>query len=83
MFLSLNEDQQTAILETYVINKSKELDIHRRNIMQSIAEIKFALILSKKWFKEFSDFDENKLSLNIDDNDVQFTFDMFEKEEKI
>ena len=51
--------------------------------MQEIAQIKFALILSKKWFTEFKSFDENQLSVNFDGKDLDFTFALTEKEEKI
>jgi hypothetical protein len=53
----------------------------RRQLLQDIAQIKFALILSKKWFEEFDSFDENKLSMDMNGSgEVQFTFDMTEKE---
>jgi hypothetical protein len=51
--------------------------------MQEIAQIKFALVLTKKWFTEFQSFDENKLSLKLDGQDLEFTFDLSEKEVKI
>jgi hypothetical protein len=51
--------------------------------MQEIAQIKFSLILSKKWFKEFKTFDENTLNLKLDGQDLAFTFDLSEKEVKI
>jgi hypothetical protein len=51
--------------------------------MQKIAETKFSIILSKKWFKEFKSFDENKLNLNLDGQDLEFTFELSEKEVKI
>jgi hypothetical protein len=59
------------------------LNKKRRNILQEIAQIKFSLILSKKWFTEFKSFDENKLAVNFDGQDLDFTFDLSEKEEKI
>lgn len=56
----------------------------RRLLLQEIAQIKFALILSKKWFEEFSSFDENKLTLDMNGSgEVNFTFDMVEKEVSI
>jgi len=32
---------------------------------------------------EFKSFDENKLSLNLDGKDLDFTFDLSEKEVKV
>jgi len=83
MFKTLNEQQQKGVLESYLNTKSSILNKQKRNVMQKIAEIKFALILSKKWFKEFQSFDENVLKLTLDGQEVQFTFDLSEKEVKV
>lgn len=83
MYKSLSVEQQLGVLRTYLETKSKILNKQRRKVLQEIAEIKFALILSKKWFKEFKSFDENKLTLTLDGQVVDFTFDLSEKEEKI
>lgn len=83
MYLSLNEEQRKGVLKTYLETKSGILNKQRRKILQEIAEIKFSLILSKKWFTEFQSFDENQLALNIDGHDLNFTFALGEKEEKI
>ncbi|MFA5207296.1 MAG: vWA domain-containing protein [Candidatus Paceibacterota bacterium] len=83
MYQSLNEEQQKGVLKTYLITKSDILNKKRRKALQEIAQIKFSLILSKKWFTEFKTFDENKLSLKLDGQDLEFTFDLSEKEEKI
>jgi len=83
MYLSLSEEQQKGVLKTYLETKSGILNKQRRKILQEIAQIKFSLILSKKWFSEFKSFDENKLALNIDGQDLDFTFELSEKEEKI
>ena len=83
MYKSLNEEQQKGVLKTYLITKSDILNKKRRKALQEIAQIKFSLILSKKWFTEFKTFDENKLSLKLDGQDLEFTFDLSEKEEKI
>jgi hypothetical protein len=83
IYLSLNEEQRKGVLKTYLITKSDILNKKRRKALQEIAQIKFSLILSKKWFTEFKSFDENKLSLKLDGQDLEFTFDLSEKEEKI
>ena len=83
MYLSLGEEQRKGVLKTYLETKSNILNKQRRKILQEIAQIKFSLILSKKWFTEFNSFDENQLALNIDGQDLTFTFDLSEKEEKI
>lgn len=83
MYQSLSEEQQKGVLKTYLTTKSDLLNKRRRKVLQEIAEIKFALILSKKWFKEFQTFDENILNLTLDGQDLTFTFDLNEKEVKV
>ena len=63
------------------INTATKLSINKkREVQQKIAETKFALILSKKNFIEFKSFDENKLSLNLDGQNLDFTFEFIEKQ---
>lgn len=83
MYQSLSQEQQEGVLRTYLTTKTDILNKKKRKIMQEIAEIKFSLILSKKWFNEFDSFDENTLSLTLDGQKVDFTFDLSEKEEKV
>lgn len=83
IFQSLDEEQRNEVLKNYIIKKSEEMTSKKRKVMQEIAQIKFSLILSKNWFKEFKSFDENKLDLNLDGQSLSFTFDMKEKEVKI
>jgi hypothetical protein len=83
LYNSLSEEQKKDTLKTYLETKSNELNKIRRKALQEIAQIKFSLILSKKWFKEFKTFDENTLELVLDKTTVNFTFDMSEKEVKI
>jgi len=52
----------------------------RKSLLQDIAQIKFSLILSKKWFEEFSSFDENTLSLKVGKDDLGIVFDYKEKQ---
>ncbi|MFW6246805.1 MAG: VWA domain-containing protein [bacterium] len=83
MFQTLSEEQQKGVLETYLNTKYDILNKKKKSVMQEIAQIKFALILSKKWFKEFQSFDENVLKITLDGQDLQFTFDLSEKEVKV
>jgi hypothetical protein len=83
LYKTLPEAQQKETLKTYLITKSDELNKIRRKALQEIAQIKFALILSKKWFKEFKTFDENTIDLTLDKQSLNFVFDLSEKEVKI
>lgn len=83
LFSQSSDEQKLGMLKTYLETKSDILNTQKRRIMQQIAEIKFALILSKRWFTEYKSFDENKLSLVLDEQNLEFTFDLSEKEVKI
>jgi hypothetical protein len=83
LYTASTADLQKEMLKNYLTSKSTESNKKKRNAMQEIAQIKFALILSKKWFKEFKTFDENTLNLKLDGQDLAFTFDLNEKEVKI
>ena len=83
IYKSLDEEQQKGILQTYLETKSSILNKQRRNVLQKIAEIKFSMILSRKWFTEFKSFDENKLNVNFDGKDLDFTFVLNEEMVKI
>ena len=80
MYLSLDETQQKNVLKKYLETKSSALNKQRRDILQKIAQIKFALILSKKNFIEFKSFDDNKLTLVIDEQSIDFTFEFTEEQ---
>ena len=75
----LNEDEFNKIIENHLITKSTELTKKKREIMQNIAQTKFSIILSKKWFNEFKSFDENMLLITLDSQPLEFTFDLTEK----
>ena len=77
------EEQQKEVLRTYLTTKTDILNKKKRKALQEIAEIKFGLILSKKNFIEFKTFADNKLSLKIDDIDLDFTFEFGEVQIKI
>lgn len=83
IFMSMQEEDQRKALQNYIIKKSDELNKERRAALKEIAKTKFSLILSKKWFKEFKSFDENKLILFFDGHQLEFTFDMTEKAEAV
>lgn len=83
LYQTLSDEQQKGVLKTYLTTKSELLNVRRRKVLQEIAEIKFALILSKKWFTEFQSFDENTLELTLDEQELKFTFDLNEKEVKV
>lgn len=55
--------------------QNKQVDKIRRSLLAQIAQIKFGIILSRTWFKEFTDFSETTLDLKIGKEEVKFTFD--------
>jgi Mg-chelatase subunit ChlD len=82
VYISLNDQTlKDNVLQTLLSSAKLNIRKERRSLLQEIAQIKFALILSKKWFEEFDSFDENKLTMTMNGSgDVHFTFDMVEKE---
>jgi hypothetical protein len=51
--------------------------------MTDISKIKFAIILSRQWFKEFNNMDENKLLVDLDGNKVDVVFELKEVFQKL
>ncbi|MFW5847653.1 MAG: VWA domain-containing protein [bacterium] len=69
--------------ENLLISSSIYYNEEKKKIQQQISGIKFALILSKKWFEEFKTFDEDTINLKINNKGIQISFKLIEKEEKI
>lgn len=81
LYVSLKDEKlKNEILENWLKQVTKDLNIKRKSLLQEIAQIKFSLILSKKWFTEFTSFDEDTLIHKIDGKDLTFTFEMKETE---
>jgi hypothetical protein len=82
IFTSLTDQKlKDEILKNWLSKVKNNVKVQRKQLLQEIAQIKFALILSKKWFTEFKSFDENKMTLPMNGSgDVDFTFDLIEKE---
>ena len=61
----------------------KEIDKERREALTDIAKIKFGIILSRSWFKEFATLAENELKLKFDglEDELNVLFDY--KEEQV
>jgi len=82
LYKSLKDDKlRNDVLKTWLSTSKMDVRVNRRKLLQEIAQIKFSLILSKKWFDEFNSFDENELTLNLNGSgEVTVKFDMIEKE---
>jgi hypothetical protein len=72
-------EKDLSILETYFNVRFDYVNDRKRELLQRIAEIKFAMILSRRWFKEFKSFDENSLNIIFDGQNLNFVFDLCEK----
>lgn len=83
IYKTQSESVQKTILEKWLNTSKVNVRNKNRQLMCDIAKIKFALILSKKWFNEFESFEQNTLEYNIDNQKVQVTFDLEEKKEKL
>lgn len=67
----------------WVAEQVKISTSNRRKLLAEIAACKFSVILSRTWFSEFKDFEENTLSITLDKKPLQFKFEFSEKEVKI
>jgi len=80
MYLSLDESLQKKALQTWLNDAKMTVRKKRRALLQEIAQIKFSLILSKKWFVEFPSFEVDTMNHKINDKELTFKFEMTEKE---
>jgi Mg-chelatase subunit ChlD len=80
LYLSLDEATKTKALETWLKNAKLAVRKKRRALLQEIAQIKFSLILSKKWFIELPSFDVDTFNHKINGKDLTFKFEMTEEE---
>ncbi|NJO62639.1 MAG: hypothetical protein HC836_31745 [Richelia sp. RM2_1_2] len=81
LYTSLKDESlKNDILKNWLSSVKMAVRKRRRELLQQIAEIKFSLILSKKWFEEFASFDENTLDVTVDKKKLSIKFEMAEKE---
>jgi len=79
LYKSLKDEKlKNEVLKTWLSTSKNEIKLKRRTLLQEIAQIKFSLILSKKWFEEFKSFDEKSITLSFDKKNVTFNFELKE-----
>lgn len=63
---------------------TKSVDVLRRKYLIDIAKIKFGIILSRSWFKEFASLSDNELNLEFDEvGELKVVFDYKEEQIKL
>ena len=82
LYTSLSDDNlKKEVIENWLKTVKLKVKTRRKELLNEIAKIKFALILSKKWFNEFTSFEENSLTLDVSEKKtVNFTFELKESE---
>jgi hypothetical protein len=70
-----DEKLKNDVLKNWLKSVKTSVNKKRKELLQEIAQIKFSLILSKKWFEEFSSLDENTLTVKSGKNDLGIVFD--------
>lgn len=81
MYTELTDQElKNKVLENWLKSVKGAVNKKRKGLLQEIAQIKFSLILSKKWFEEFKTFEEDTLNLKIANNDVTFKFELTESQ---
>jgi Mg-chelatase subunit ChlD len=79
IFKALTDQKlKDQVLENWLKTVNKTVSDQRKQLLQEIAQIKFSLILSKKWFTEFKSFEEDTLVQKIDGKDLTFKFELTE-----
>jgi hypothetical protein len=78
-----SEKMKNEVLENWLKSVNKTVSDQRKQLLQEIAQIKFSLILSKKWFTEFKSFEEDTLVQKIDGKDLTFKFELTETQVNI
>ena len=81
IYTSLKDEKlKNEVLENWLKGANKDAQTKRKEYLQEIAQIKFALILSKRWFTEFKSLDEDTLTHKVDGKELTIKFEMAEKE---
>jgi len=81
MYTDLTDTElKNKVLENWLKSVKSAVNKKRKGLLQEIAQIKFSLILSKKWFEEFNSFEEDTLNLKIANNDVTIKFELTESQ---
>ena len=85
LYLSQKPEMQLEILKTWIKDAKDQANKNRRKLLQNIAQIKFGLILSKQWLREFKSMEENELEVELIKGEKPFKvkFELSEKQEKI
>jgi len=83
MYKSQDDTTKDKMISNWLKASRDKFNTKRKEVMQEIAKIKFSLILSKKWFKEFKNFDANALDIDLDGKSINVKFVMEEEMVKI
>lgn len=75
-----DESMKQQIIANWINLYKKDINAKKKELMNEISIIKFSQILSRKWFPEFTDIENSKLSMNIDGFDLDISFELLEKQ---
>ena len=78
----LPTDTPSNEIKTLLLKLGKEIETEKRELMSEIAQIKFGLILSRTWFKEFETMDDCEITVpfpKVQDK-VKVKFEYHDKE---
>jgi hypothetical protein len=65
-------------LKIWLTNKTRSTIEQTRKLNLEFAKTIFFLILSQTWFEEFDSIENSKLSLLIDNHNIEFTAEMID-----
>lgn len=72
--LDSSTDYESTLSDLIEINKGNQ-----RKVMSEISKSKFVILVSRKWFADKSDYDDNSIDVNIESNKLKMMFVFTEK----
>jgi hypothetical protein len=65
-YADADEETRQTLLKAWLLRKQKAVVTQVREYLNLVARIKFAIILGQTWFKEFTDLEDNTLTMSLD-----------------
>lgn len=71
------------VLEAWLEGQAKAAKVRARELLHSVSQTTFTIIVGQCWFSEFSSLDENSMAITVDGVQVEAKAELNEREVKI
>lgn len=71
------------VLEAWLEGQAKATRARTRELLYSVSQVTFTIIVGQGWFSEFSSLDENEMTITVDGQPLVCKAEMLEREVKI